>query len=600
MKNFNFITGILLGIGLLTLISCKNDLNLLPLDEFTEASISKDPVLAEALINNIYANLDDYIANSPMTASFVDEAHDRKGYFNINNCLITPDVIPDYGGAYGGHLLLWDGFYKNIRSCNLILEKINQIEFSKALVDGKTMKDRMAGEVHFLRAYLYFGLTKLYGGVPLISKAYGLTDKFSAARDTYANSIKFIVSECDSASNLLPIIQSGDNDGRATKGAALSLKSRVLLFAASDLYNTPVSPGFSNPELIGYTDGNRSVRWQAAKDAAKEVIDMGIYSLYKAEPGANDVVSQNIVDYFLSKSRTAEDIFLRYYVAKGTENNSILNNGPNGFHCFGHNTPSGNFVDAFEMADGTTFSWNNSTQAANPYKNREPRFYATVLYEGVHWRERPADAISNDPLGNIQVGVWQKWDNTANKMVELWGLDTRNSPFQNWNASWTGYYLRKLIDPAVDGVYYGSEIPCRMFRYGEILLNYAEACIELGQDAEAKQYINMIRKRAGMPDVTQSGADLRIRYRHERKIELAFEGHRFYDVRRWVIGSSAYVPVNGVLVTYKLNPDHTTATVPTITPQWVQNRTWDNKAYFFPIKRDEMNKNDLLIQNPGY
>ncbi|WP_018615911.1 RagB/SusD family nutrient uptake outer membrane protein [Segetibacter koreensis] len=581
--------------------ACKKDfLETQPLSEFTESNVWSDPVLAQTFLNNVYSSLDDYIANSPMTASFTDEAHDRKGYFNFNNCLITADNIPDYGGSYGGHLMLWNEIYKNIRACNLFLEKADHIKFDTTSANGKLLKESMTGEAHFLRASLYFNLINLYGGVPLVTTPYELTDTFQVKRDTYADCVTFISNECDQAANLLPLEQSGNNVGRATKGAALALKARVLLYAASDLHNTQVFSGYSNPELIGYTDGNKTARWQAAKDAAAAVMNLGVYSLYKPEPASPEEASKNYEDLFLSRPPTQEDIFMRFYTAKSFTNNSVLINGPNGFHTFGHNTPAGNLVDDYEMTDGSPFSWNNPTEAAEPYKNRDPRFFATILYEGAHWRERPQDAIALDPNGVIQVGIWQKWDNAASKMSEVWGLDTRNSPFQNWNASWTGYYLRKLIDPAIDGQFAGSDVPCRFYRYGEVLLNYAEACIELGQDDEARKYINMVRKRAGMPDVTESGEALRLRYRHERRIEMAYEDQRFWDIRRWVIGPKGYADATGVTVVYKLNPDHTTATIPTVTSQLVQERTWDDKAYFFPILRDELNRNKLLIQNPGY
>jgi hypothetical protein len=131
-------------------------------------------------------------------------------------------------------------------------------------------------------------------------------------------------------------------------------------------------------------------------------------------------------------------------------------------------------------------------------------------------------------------------------------------------------------------------------------MNYAETCIGLGQEDEARTYINMIRKRAGMPYITVSGAALVAEYRNERRIEFYNEDKRFFDVRRWMIGPAAYTTTNKVTVVYKLNPDHTTASVPTITPQLLEKRSWNNNAYFFPLDRNEINKNSKLIQNPGY
>jgi hypothetical protein len=158
------------------------------------------------------------------------------------------------------------------------------------------------------------------------------------------------------------------------------------------------------------------------------------------------------------------------------------------------------------------------------------------------------------------------------------------------------------LDPTLTGPYETNIQPYtyRYIRYAEVLLNYAEACIGLGQENEARLYINMVRRRAGMPDITESGAALVTRYRNERRVEFYNEDKRFFDVRRWVIGSEAYTNATKVTVVYQLNPDHTTATIPTITPQLLEKRSWNDKAYFFPIYRDEMNKNSKLIQNPGY
>ena len=595
MKKLIYISRLLLCC-LLFFTSCSKDLEVKPLGEISEAYVWSDPKLTEAFINYIYYNFDigDLRAMGERYAALIDECHQWFQWDEFNNGLITPDVLPNWGSTWSYH-------YQNIRNCNLFFENVDKIKFDNTLTDGKTLKDRMSGEVHFLRAHNYHMLVSLFGGVPIIKNAYDLTDDFKAKRDTYKDCIQFIVDECDQAASMLPEVQTGANKGRATKGAALALKARTLLYAASDLHNTTVFPGFSNPELIGYTDANRTARWQAAKDAAKAVIDLGIYSLYKATPAPGDSVAKNIKGYFISRNMESEDIFMASYLALSKRNNTALSSGPNGWHCYGHNTPISELVDDYEMKNGTSFSWLNPAQAAAPYKNRDPRFYSTILYEGAYWKPRPADITGLDPVGVIQVGSWETWDAQNNKMVEIFGLDTRKGVVDNWNGGYTGYYNHKTLDPAENGQFYGSSVPWRFFRYGEVLLNYAEACIELGQDAEARTYINMIRTRAGMPDITESGTALRDRYRHERRIEFAIEHQRFYDVRRWVLGTQKLnSPVHGIQLVYKLNPDKTTSTVPTITHYAVQTRKWLDKAYFLPILRSEMNKNDLLIQNPGY
>ncbi|MGE5406076.1 MAG: RagB/SusD family nutrient uptake outer membrane protein [Methanosarcina sp.] len=579
---------------------CSKDfLDTKPLGEFSDVDVWKDPALVETFINQIYWRLDEPSTNGRLKSNIVDEAHYRGNgaSLNFNKGLLTVDQIP--GWSTPSRYRTWDDIYKTIRYCNIFLQNADKVPFESAVVDGKTQKERMTGEIYFLRAFLYHELTAVYGGVPIIKKAYTLTDEFKIPRNTYEECVNFMVEDLDMAASLLPTVNSGNNKGRATKGAALALKSRVLLYAASDLYNTNVFPTYEHPELIRYVGGDRTARWTAAKNAAKAVMDLGIYSLYKANPAPSDSVAKNLSDLFIAKD-TEEDIFLKYFTSNQQQLLGLVS-GPNGWHNWGTNAPISDMVDDYEMKDGTKFSWTNPAHAAAPYKNREPRFYASILYEGAVWKKRPADVERIDPVGVIQVGTWQKWDAATSSMKLSYGLDTRKSVIEDWNGGYPGYYLRKFQDPAVDAQYFYQTVPWRWIRYGEILLNYAEACIELGQDDEAKLYLNMIRKRAGVPNITETGAALKTRYRHERRIELAFEEQRFYDVRRWVIGAQAYHPIKYVEVIYKMNTtDHTTATVPTITPKALETWVWQDKAYFFPILRDEMSKNDMLIQNPGY
>lgn len=605
MKKITFRLGFFAAIFFLCATSCKKDfLETKPLSEISQLDVWNDPTLTESFVNGIYNRLEQPLVKYSRSI-FVDESQRRanKSLQDFNNCRITADNIPGWIGGNTDPYMNWDALYASIRACNLFFENISKVPDDGVFIDGKTLKQRLAGEVHFLRAWFYFNLTNLYGGVPIINKVYKLTDSLTAPRNSYAECIKFIVADCDSATLLLPLIESGNNKGRATKGAAMALKSKVLLFAASDLHNTTVFPGFPHPDLLGYTDGNRTARWQAAKDAAKAVIDLGQYSLYKAVPEPGDKISDNFVNMWLSTDNN-EDIFVKYYIPSLTryQQNMWLLNSPNGYHSQGNNTPIGNMVDAYEMADGTPFDWNDPAKATEPYKNRDPRFYADILYEGAKWAKRPSDVINIDPVGIIQVGKWNVWNTSTNSQETVYGLDTPNGPIETNNSSATGYYCRKFLDPNLIGPYETNIQPYtyRYLRYAEILMNYAEACIELGQEEEARTYINKIRKRAGMPDITQSGVALVARYQNERRVEFYNEDKRFFDVRRWVIGPDAYIDATKVTVEYKLNPDHTTSSVPTIKPSLLEKRSWDDKAYFFPIDRNEMNKNDKLVQNPGY
>jgi len=606
MRSFKYMFSLFLLVCIFG-ISCSEDfLETKPLTEISEVDVWGDPALARLFINHIYFDIPEPFRRGRLSSNLVDEADYRgnTGSWNFNNGIITQDGTPTWNSIY--YSRRWENFYSNIRYCNSFLENVDKIPFDDISTGGYTEKDKMIGEVHFLRAYLYHELVSMYGGVPLVKNTYGLEDEFSIPRDTYEDCINFIVEECDLAASMLPEAHSGNDVGRATKGAALALKSRVLLYAASDLYNTTVFPSYSNPELLGYVGGDRNSRWLAAKNAAKDVMDLGLYSLYMAEPAPGDSIAQNYAEYFLKKSYTEEDIWAKFFVVQSSQMIGLYSL-MNGYHGWGANAPLGDLVDDYEMADGNRFDWNNPEHSAEPYKNRDQRFYATIFYEGAKWRARPGDVAERDPLNVVQVGTWEKWDNDLQAIVYVFGLDTRKGGVEEWNGSYSGYYMRKFIDPTLDVSFIESggggyqSIPYRFFRYAEILLNYAEACIELGEDGEARTYINMVRRRAGQPDITtESGDALRARYRNERRIELCFEEHRIHDVRRWVIGPEAYHPALKANVIYELLPDNTTSAVPTITHEVFQTRSWLDKAYFMPILRAEMNKNDQLIQNPGY
>ncbi len=593
---------ILLGIFVLAnTISCKKDfLDQTPSDKYSEEAVWSDPALAQAFVNNIYFGIPHGFSNI-MMSSMVDETTYNAdfGSSNVTKSLITPSDLSIFdenfwsGNRQRG--MNWARVYKFIRSANVFFANIDKVPF-----DNQADKNRMKGEVYFLRGNLYHNLVAMYGGVPIITKAYGLADDFTTPRDSYENCIKFITSQLDSAAALLPLTQSGNNKGRATKGAALALKSRVLLYAASDLYNSNAAwGGGANKELVGYVGGDRTARWQAAKNAAKAVIDLGVYSIYKAgTPASAAEATKNYADIFLSKE-TSEDIFSRLFTPKVDENwdgyNPGLYNNPNGWHGWGSNTPVGQMVDAYEMADGSKFDWNNSAHKAAPYANRDPRFYASINYEGAVWRPRPSDVAGKDPIGIIQVGYYKKPDGTV-----VPGLDTRNSPIEDWNGTYTGYYMRKFIDPSLNAQFVKQDLPWRFIRYSEIILNYAEACLALGQEQEARTYLNMIRTRVGMPQVNESGQALIDRYRNERRIELAFEDLRYFDVRRWMIADVAYQNAQGVRVDGTIDGNGAIQPERTYSIITAQARAWNPRFYFLPIKKDEMNRNSKLVQNPLY
>ena len=593
------------GVIILTqLFSCNDELDLAPLSEFPAEAVWNDPALIQTFVNNIYSGVP-HGFGCIMMASMADESMYNAdfGSSNVTKSLLNPSDMSIFDANFWASNLKqynWTTTYKYVRATNVFFTNIEAAPVDDAL------KNNMKGEVHFLRAYLYHNLVSIYGGVPLVTTAYNLASDFSISRSTYEESIDFIIDELDSAALLLPIKQ--DDIGRPTRGAALALKSRVLLAAASDFANSNGSwaNGYAHNELIGYVGGDRTARWQAAKDAAKAVMDLAPqagYALFMPNPASAEEATANYSDIFL-RMGTSEDIFFRSFTTKVDQNwdgyNPGLYNNPNGYHGWGSNTPLQQFVDAYEMNDGVKFSWANATHAATPYLNRDPRFYSTIQYDGAKWRPRPTDVAAVDPIGIIQTSNREKFNTVKNVIEVIPGLDTRKSPFEDWNGTYSGYFLRKFIDPNVDAQFNKQVQPWRYIRYTEIILNYVEACIALGQEAEAKIFLNMIRKRAFMPDITDTGVNLVKRYRDERLVELAYEGQRFFDVRRWLIADQSYTNALGIDIVHKLMPDNTTYEPPTYIVKSVQDRAWNPRFYLFPIQLDEINRNTQLFQNPLY
>jgi hypothetical protein len=579
------------AVALLGLTGCDSVLDVGPKDQLSDQAVFADPGLAQAFLNDMYLGMGHGL-HEVQLGSLDDESqfiHDY-GTSNVVQATITSSDRAVLGRGDLNHLD-WSDNFSRIRQTNIFLSQIDGSDFDEA------KKQEMKGEAYFLRAYFYHNLLRMYGGVPIITQVYGLNDDFEAPRNSFKETVDFIVANADSAAVLLPKTQTGENVGRATKGAALALKSRVLLYAASDLYN--VNP--SGKPYTGYTGGqDRAAEWRAAKDAAKAVMDLGIYSLFRPDPATPEEATKNYQELFLQQT-SPEVIMNRYFLTTRDDGyNPGLHNGPNGYHTWGGNTPIQNLVDDYEMLDGSKFDWNNPAEAAAPYENRDPRFNATILHDGSPWRERPTDVQSLDPVGVIQTFRALTLPDTV-----VGGLDTRDSPIENWNGGYSGYLLKKFIDPTLNAQFIKQEIPWPFFRYGEILLNYAEASIELNELDDAVSALNQIRRRAGMPEfnVGMGQAALREEYRNERRIEMAFEEQRFFDVRRWMTAPEE-LNDDAIGINIYLNGDSRTDRSTWRNYRYethsVQSRTWDDKLYFMPISRDEINRNTKLEQNPGY
>jgi len=569
-------------------------LDVQPKDQLSDQAVFADPGLASAFLAGIYRGLGHGVYELQL-ASIGDEAYftHGRGTDEVNRSIITASSQGALGDNRYFRHYLWATVYPRIREANIFLENVDKTSFPEAT------KSRMKGEALFLRANFYHNLLRYYGGVPLITQVYGLGEDYKVPRNSFKETVDFIIKDADEAAKLLPASYGAADLGRATRGAALALKARTLLHAASELYHRNPS---GMPET-GYTGGaDRQALYRAAKNAARDVMNLGIYGLFRPNPANAAEATKNFGDLFLQKN-SEEHILARYFlVTRNDSTHAGRDNGPNGYHNWAGNTPTQNLVDDFRMIDGSRFSWSNPAHAADPYENRDPRFKATILHDGSPWRERPDDVKKLDPINMIQAFTTLRLPNGST----MAGLDTRKGPVEDWNGSYTGYYLRKGIDPTVNAQFVRQETPWIFFRYAEILLNYAEASIELGELADARAVLNQIRRRAGMPELGPelSQAQLREEYRNERRVELAFENHRFFDIRRWMIAPQVHgTPMQGITIT----ADGASATdrsgwrnVRYSPGPNVQARAWNDKMYFAPIHRDEINRNDKLKQNPGY
>ncbi len=607
--------------------SCNDDfVNTKPLAEVPKELVWTDAGLAQAFVNDLYNGFGQGGFNEQMLASLTDESmftHPGRGINTITESRSNPAdqgwIVDSY--EYGN-------MYKRIRATNIAIENLITPKFN-----NEALAKQMLGEAYFLRAYYYQQLLRFYGAVPLITKIYTLEDTdYTAARNTYEECVNFIVKDCEQAATLLSGV--AKVDGRTNEAAALALKARVLLYAASDLHDVPTAKtksstisAYANPELLGYVSGNRTERWQKAKAAAKAVLDKSelAYKLNLSEPvsplegRANYIALAMGGNSKIADADAKRDLILgRFFNDLKDEGGAYVgrNNGPNGYHNWAGNSPTQLLVDDYETLSGEKFNWNNSVHAANIYTNRDPRLGASILYDGATWKPRTDDVKKRDPANQIQTGQYEVINDKGAKVIQ-YGLDTRNSPVEDWNGSYTGYYMRKFVDadPAIVDQNTRQRVPWPVLRYTEAVLNYAEACLELGEDAEARTWLNKIRFRSGMPaiDNDESGQKLKDRYRNERRVELAYEEHRFFDTRRWMnaketIGRQVTL-INifgtlkaGKLVSlYQYNTDNYSYSykVNTIAPG-IENRNWLDKMYFISIHRDEMNRNTKLIQNPGY
>ena len=564
--------------------SCSDILDKKPLTEISEDDLWNDPALVEGFVNSRYNQVGHGWTES-MQSSAVDETELTwlRGCEVINFARVSPtDLGRMNGGWWGWDNRGWSTKWANISNCNIFFERIDEVPFT-----DEERRACLKGEVRFIRVLEYTDLITRWGAMPLITKSFTLNDVdeiLTLKRATYKECVDFMADELTQAAQELPAAYSGDNYGRATSVAALALKSRILLYAASPLMNENVKL-----EQVGYTSPDPD-RWKKAADAAQAAIDAALAGGYALFNNYSDP-SENYQNIFLdATSSNKEVLFARMGTASNLgENLSSLEqwNFSNGFGGWGGNCPLQELVDDYEFQDGTAFDWNNPQHTSAPYENRDPRFYATVLYDGASFKDRTLETY---------------WDVDASGNEA--GTGGKDSKFgvENWNTSMTGYNLKKFIDETYVGNSWNftNKKNWIWLRLGEQYLNLAEALYHTGNEAGARAAVNTIRQRAQMPDITSSGTQLLEDIKHERRIELVFEEHRYFDVRRWKEGPK-YLGRTVHAITIKKYPDgHKTYEVSPLRSDVGGNRVFQDKMYWLPIMKSEIDKNPNLVQNPEY
>ncbi len=555
---------------LFILVACSKDYEAIPLEKVTiEYVFDKDDSLgtyANKFLNSVYSKLPG--GYNRVGGDLLDAASDDA----ISGFTGTTAVSQLATGAYTSFAGIadetpWGNAYAAIRAASIFVSNINVSPVKEKLPNGYSIRYAWKAEARFIRALFYFELLKRYGGIPLMGdKVRELGDDVQIPRSSFADCVQYIVGECDAIKDSLrpnPITAPELNSHRVTKGAALALKTRVLLYAASPLFNGQnIDQGNT---LTGYPNYNKE-RWRLAADAARDLINEHTFSLLP-----------NFKDIFITQNNR-EIIFFR----QGGNNDAIEStNGPVGFAkvARGRTNPTQELVDAFPTDAGLPITDPSSGyNPIDPYTHRDPRLTMSILYNGARWL--------NTEIQTFEGG--------------------QHRPGGAEPGTKTGYYMRKFMGNFENATQYSSVPHDWIFlRYTEVLLNFAEAENEYnGPTAEVYQVLKDLRTRAGIVAGDNgmyglreglSQDEMREVIRNERRIELAFEEHRFWDIRRWKIAEQIYnTGLHGMSI-IKNGPEFTFNVVEVFKPVFSAP-----KMYLYPIPYDEVVKNDNMLQNPGW
>jgi len=588
MKKYYFILSIIISIGLLS--GCNKNLDYNEISVYDDEWVFNNEGEVSGLLGVVYAHvrfdLGDFYGGA-MLASATDEADFTSSLSSIHRY---------YNGAWSSVNAFgdtWNNSYSGIYAANDFLEKLDKVFETLDIYKYNTsssgrpyeqMRKRFElfpFQARFLRAYFHFELAKTYGNVPLITRTLTHDEANRLTRTPVQEVFQFIVDECDAIMEFLPISYAedkpGSHIGRVNRPTILALKARTLLYAASPLFN---------PE-------NPREAWRKAAVASKELIDYAPGWGIELSPYNSLWGPRNHYD-------VPEIIWFRH---AGNTNQYAMYNFPVGYeNTRGGNCPTQNLVDAYEYnnsapADLRGKTWPqaeaNGNLPANPYQNLDPRFAWTVARSGDTWPT--VEPYSVNPLETYEGG--------------------RNAA-PTVNATKTGYYLKKYVNGGnrVVNPEQTSYYSWIIYRLGEFYLNYAEAVFNyMGSDAtaipggnldmSANDAINEMRSRLNMPlfGAETNGNAWVERYKRERMVELAFEGHRFWDVRRWKTGGDAFMKIKTINVRRVLVPGTENEYMLTYSRGPEINRgQWQEKYNLYPIPFGELRKAESLEQNPGW
>ncbi len=606
----------------ITICSCKKGfLDKTPDGDLTVKDVFTNPIYSEQYLTNIYSHLPydfQLVDNAPAGAMynlFVGSTDELEMSYDPNfaNNMNIGNWNP--GSSFND---IWGQCYIAIRKTNLFLENIDQLVPS-ALATTERI-DRWKGEALFLRAYYHFLIMRAYGPIPIIDSTVNLNEDLKGyTRRPIEECVNFVTSQCDEAmARLEPKVTTTTDYGRPSKATCLALKARVLLYMASPLWNGGTT--LANQDGTALFPTANEDRWQTAADAAKDCIDQSEAAGYKLHRSASNNPESNYAEIFYVNFND-EVIWTRD--DPGYQNIDAYSE-PRGMTgaFWPLQTPTQDIVDDYQMADGTQpikgydaamtpiinslSGYSDTGQAVsetedfvagtrNMYVGREPRFYASIMFTGQKYK-------------------WLRSPQNRSTPLEFWkyGEDGRTVNSGD-NYSKTGYTLKKLTNPAF--VMQPKSDPVRVavtFRLAEQYLNYAEALNEAqGPIGDVYTYVNLIRDRSGLPGLVAdlSKDAMREAIRHERRIELAFETHRYFDTHRWMTAESVDnrniygLNVNGATqeatenesaIPYNIASDAFYKRTP------LEKRVFEKKHYFWPVPLREIENNPKLVQNPGW